>query len=234
MDPSTWPIDTGRNDALRPVHVPATRLAAGVALAGLLGLTACSNQPNDLRDYGEDEAESTSATPPPPQRPQASAKRQGRAVERLRPRVRAALLTERDVAAEGVRPDPGAEAEEDPRDCLAGSTPRPVVEQDTSWLYPTGSRLRHRVAGFPGDGAARLAREARACGPRQLDVSFVPDVDAASGWCAPTPPASCAVLLANDQRLSAVTVSGTTEQRAAEAVLRLAPIAADALRGAEQ
>lgn len=215
------------------------RVAAGAVLVGALGLAGCSNQPNDLRSYAGEQASTSAEESSNDGNSSTAARSESRRApqeqaRRLRPTVRAALLTGREVATEGVRPVPPEppEAPAAVTDCLrhtAGPSGE-LVREAATWEYETGARLRQVVLGYPAGEAARVAGRAAGCGQRPLDAHAARGVETVTAWCTPRPVQTCAALLAEGRRLSTVAVSGTSEQRAEEAVLRLAPLAAERLR----
>ncbi|TCP50873.1 hypothetical protein EV191_107137 [Tamaricihabitans halophyticus] len=215
--------------------VSVERVAASLAVVGMITLTACADQPRELRsavDGGESGAATSTTRLAPEPAPPSNA---GDPERQPAAEVGSALFTAADVADEEVAPDP---ADTEPvaaiQDCVSPAQPA-LAEEGTYWRYPTGSRLQQVVTGYPAGEAVRLAEQARDCGTRPLDLAAVlaPAAAQGGGWCVAEPEPTCAALLADGQRLAAIAVYGTTEERAAEAVLRLAPVTAEALRRGE-
>lgn len=232
---------------MRPVYPVGL---AGAALAALLAagcadraaLRSASDAEPDAAPSGP-RAPAATATHPVPDRsapmraPQAPQAPPG-------PALRGALLTDADVAAEGVRPavaGPALPAVEGrlPQ-CLSralrGGGPA-AGKVAAAWRYPTGSVLASLVAGYAAPPAAeRVLRAAGTCG-RPLSAPGAPAGPAAvpaagARWCEPNGPAevSCTALMAVDDRVSLVTVRARSGSQAAEAVNRLAPMAEAKLR----
>lgn len=226
-------------------RVPAVNrvgVAVVVVLLAVL-LVGCANRPNDLRHYDRIESEdaSTSAQPPP-----------GASVASMRwsppstERVLRAMLGAGDLSAEGVavaeKPLPThISALPDCAVSLADRD-RPAVGSTASWRYPSGSMLREYVLRYANVRPTTVISAARAksgctaaggaarrvLGPLQP----VPTgADAQLFWCAHEAGSfGCTVLLGRGELLGILTVTSGSQSRAAEAVQRLAPAAAVALR----
>ncbi|WP_307849558.1 hypothetical protein [Qaidamihabitans albus] len=209
------------------------RVAIAVTALAAAALAGCADRPNDLNTYYDDGApagppsasntaaagstESTETTADPPETPDAPAD-----PTRLGASVSAAVLTDEDVAAEGVRPAPAVASADG---CLA-AIPLGLVSQqrrDSRWEYATGSTLEQRVTGYPDHSAADVLDGRVRCAGEPIPVAVEPPVDAHAAWCADT---TCTVLLAQGRVLSGVQVNAGERERAAEAVRRLAPVAA--------
>jgi hypothetical protein len=237
---------------LRRAHIAA---ALGVAVV----LTGCSGKPNDLRHYGRraDTTTTSTASPSQPSAPAAAARASTAApaphggAQALTGGLQRTLLTQADLAAEGVHPaGPASPA------VLHGlATCRVALDlaghpaaagYQARWLYATGSAVQQYVAGYPGARAGAVvdaARRALTCpsypaadGPHRLSAPVElppqPGVDDQLVWCehGPAQSGACTVLLARGPLLSVVTVDATVEARARAALTRVAPLAAAALR----
>lgn len=236
---------------MRRAHIVA---ALGVAVA----LTGCSGKPNDLRHYGQ-RAEPTASTSRPPA-PATTSAPPVTAVPAplggapaLADTPQRGLLTPADLAAEGVHPaGPPSPAElpalttcRVPLD-LAGHPA--AAGYEARWLYGSGSSLQQYLAGYPGGRAAAVVDAVRrdlTCvsypapdGPHRLtapvDLPSQPGVDGQLAWCerGPAQAGSCTLLLARGPLLTVVTVDAPVEARARAAIIRVAPLAATALRRA--
>ncbi|SFQ55797.1 hypothetical protein SAMN05421810_109199 [Amycolatopsis arida] len=196
---------------------------AVVVLVGL-GVAGCSDRPNDLNTYYDDPAPAAepetaarsgpvTASPPPPT-PSAAP---------VRPAVDAAVLTDADVAAEGVRPSTRVERAE----CFASLTAPPGAQvREAGWEYPTNSALTQLVIGYPDRPAAEVVTAATCAGGEPLALPAPPGADAHRAWCVGP---RCTVLLARDHVVSTVTVAAGSTGRASAAVTRLVPVATTAL-----
>ncbi|PXY22436.1 hypothetical protein BAY60_21520 [Prauserella muralis] len=199
-----------------------------VAAFTVAGLTGCADRPNDLDTYYD---ETTTRAAQPRSAPSATASRPGTEPAPASPTVDevalaetagAAVLTAEDVAAEGVRPAAPAPVASG---CLA-EVPRglsPAGSRDARWEYPTGSALEQLVSVYPDARAADVLAARVRCAGQELAVPAQPGIDGQSAWCEG---ATCAVLLAGGTVLSGIQVTAGDAQRAAEAVRRLAPVAA--------
>lgn len=204
---------------MRPLYV--------VAAIAAFALSGCSDRPNDLNTYYDDPPEKQIAkTAPPTDGSAAGESAPTTSAEPALPDVRVALLRDDEVADEGVR---RLAADTVSRAGCVGQTQRGAVDQATArWEYPTGSQLRHQVAVLPEHAAAVL--RAAHCAGRAVDVAVPGTVDLHLAWCEPSPrPASCTVVLTQGLIASAVQVWAQDVNRAREAVVRLAPVAAEAL-----
>ncbi|GAB3483272.1 hypothetical protein [Amycolatopsis cihanbeyliensis] len=199
-------------------------VVTAVALAGLGG---CADRPNDLDTYYDDPRETTEAGGAPSSvRPSTSAP----AVPAppptvLRDAVGSAVLTDADVAAEGVQPVDGV----GPMSCLA-ELPRaaePELRRSAHWEYPTGSVLRQQVIGYPDRPAAEVLGAFACAAGQPFPVTSPAGAEAERAWCVGT---RCTVLLARGRIVSGVQVDAGSAERAREATVRLTPVAAVALR----
>jgi hypothetical protein len=191
------------------------RQVVALAAVALVGLTGCDGpDPNNLETYYDDPVP-TSAPPvteapvspakaapvkPPPVVPDA-----GRLAEQ-------ALLSDADVAGEGVQPG-SSEAS----GCLADGPS--AASRTATWRYPTGSVLSHRVVAFPDRSAAQALAE-NECAGKTVTVPGQPGVERQQAWCEGK---TCTVLLARGSLVSELTVSASTEARAVNAAKRLLP-----------
>lgn len=205
--------------SLRPLYV--------VAAIAAFALSGCSDRPNDLNTYRDDPPRTQIAkTAPPTDGSAAGRSAPTTSAEPAPPDARVALLRDEEVADEGVRrlsedTAPGS-------GCLDQAQRGAVDQAVARWEYPTGSQLRHQVAVLPEQAAAVL--RAAHCAGRPVDVAVPGTVDVHRAWCEPSPrPASCTVVLTQGRIASAVQVWAQDVNRAREAVVRLAPAAAEAL-----
>ncbi|WP_318306792.1 hypothetical protein [Amycolatopsis solani] len=190
------------------------RQVVALAAVALVGLTACEGpDPNNLETYYDDPtptsapvttaetpvspAQAAPATPPAPDA--------GLLAER-------ALLSDADVAEEGVRPGAGEAA-----GCLADGPS--AGSRTTSWRYPSGSELSHRVVAFADATAAQAVAE-NECAGKTVNVPPQPGVERQQAW---RDGKTCTVLLAKGRLVSELTVSASTEARAVDAAKRLLP-----------
>lgn len=212
----------------------------GVVIVAVL-LAGCANRPNDLRHYDRIESEDASNTQPP-----------GASVASMRwsppstERVLRAMLSAGDLSTEGVavaeKPLPThISALPDCAVSLADHD-RPAVGSMASWRYPSGSVLREyvlRYANVRPTMVISVARTKIGCAApggaerRVLrSLQLVPTgADAQLFWCAHEAGSfGCTALLGHGELLGVLTVTAGSQSRAAEAVQRLAPTAAVALR----
>ncbi len=191
-------------------HRQVVALAA-VALAGLAG---CDGpDPNNLETYYDDPAPA-SAPASVPEAPVSSAKAAPvtPAAPDLGLLAERALLSDADVAGEGVQPGSGEAS-----GCLTDNVS--ASSRTASWHYPSGSVLRHRVAAYPDVAAAQVVADAD-CAGRPVSVPDQAGVDRQRAWCEGK---TCTVLLAKGKLVSGLTVSASTEARAVDAAERLLP-----------
>lgn len=202
-----------------------------VAAVAAAGLTGCADRPNDLDTYYDDPADETTQETAeggaPPATESTTATRPSPAADTavLDEAVRSAVLTGADVASEGVQP---AASVQGTSGCLA-RVPIGLVAPSTQqarWEYPTGSVLEQLVTGYTDRQAAEVLNGRVRCAGDPLTLPVEPAVDAQEAWCED---GTCTVLLAGGNVVSAVQVAAGDRQRAAEAVRRLAPIAATKL-----
>lgn len=191
------------------------RQAIALAAVALVGLTGCDGpDPNNLETYYDDPV-TTSAPVPVPAEPrvsQAQAAPEKPAVPDLGPLAGQALLTDADVAEEGVQPGSGEAA-----GCLADGPS--VGSRTATWRYPGGSLLSHRVLAFPDRSAAQAVAE-NECAGKTVSVPVQPGVELQHAWCDGK---TCTVMLAKGSLVSELTVSASTEARAVDAAKRLLP-----------
>jgi hypothetical protein len=215
---------------VRRVHVLA---AAGAALL----LAGCSNHPNDLRDnryYRDSEpSEQPSVTASVTGQPLQAAPATKPAI--ARPVLDLFALTAQDLADEGVQPTGTDRTLLKGLDDCAVPVDGAKATYRTTWAYPTGATLRQYVANFDADASAvvNAVRTKLTCGKYGAEVTVRAPVTAADGqvsWCATsTKQSTCTVLRANGSMLSVLTVTAATENKAKQAVTRIAPLAATAL-----
>ncbi|MGW3967301.1 hypothetical protein ACWED2_46320 [Amycolatopsis sp. NPDC005003] len=194
------------------------RQAIALAAVALVGLTGCDGpDPNNLETYYDDPVPTSSpatAAPPTSQAPVSPAKAAPVTPAAPDPGLLAqrALLTDADVADEGVQPGSGEAS-----GCLA-DRPSTAVRTAT-WRYSSGSVLSHRVVAFPGRSAAQALAE-NECAGKTVSVPVQPGVERQQAWCDGK---TCTVLLAKGSLVSELTVSASTETRATDAAKRLLP-----------
>ncbi|SFW82120.1 hypothetical protein [Amycolatopsis australiensis] len=193
------------------------RQAIALAAVALVGLTGCDGpDPNNLETYYDDPVPTSSAVPrasdapvspakaapvtPPPAVPDA-----GRLAER-------ALLSDADVAEEGVRP-----ASNEVAGCLADGPS--AASRTATWRYSGGSVLSHRVVAFDDRSAAHALADDE-CAGKTVSVPVQPGVELQRARCDGK---TCTVLLAKGRLVSELTVSASTEARAVDAAKRLLP-----------
>lgn len=195
------------------------RQAVALAAVALFGLTGCGADPDELKPNYED----MNKTSAPPTTTSASVSvavatptptpvKQAQDLDALAGK---ALLTDSDLVAEGVHPGEGQVS-----GCLTDSVS--TTSRTSTWLYPTGSVLRHRVAAYPDKPAAEVVAAAT-CAGKDLALDALSGVDRQRAWC---DGATCTVLLAKGNLVSVLTVSASNESRATLAAKRLAPIVA--------
>lgn len=190
------------------------RQAIALAAVALVGLTGCDGpDPNNLETYYDDPVTTSSApVPAEPRVSQAQAAPEKPAVPDLGPLAERALLTDADVAEEGVQPVSGEVS-----GCLADGPS--VGSRTASWRYPGASLLSHRVLAFPDRSAAQAVAE-NECAGKTVSVPVQPGVELQHAWCDGK---TCTVMLAKGSLVSELTVSASTETRAVDAAKRLLP-----------
>lgn len=189
-----------------------------MAAVALVGLTGCDGpDPNNLETYYDDPATSTGQVVPPREAPVPAAKAAPVTQAAPDPGLLAerALLSDQDVAGEGVQPGSGATS-----GCLSGEAS--ATSRTASWRYPSGSVLRHRVAAY-ADGSADDVVANAECTGHPVDVPAQAGVERQRAWCDGK---TCTVLLAKGTLVSGLTVSASTEARAIDAAKRLLPVMA--------
>ncbi|MEQ0563395.1 hypothetical protein ABJI51_30320 [Amycolatopsis sp. NEAU-NG30] len=190
------------------------RRAVALAAVALVGLTGCEGpDPNNLETYYDDPPP-TSAPVTTATTPVSPAKAAPVTTPAPDPGLLAqrALLSDADVAEEGVQPGSGEAS-----GCLTEGVS--ASSRTATWRYPTGSVLRHRVAAYPERTAAQAVAAAE-CGGRPVSVPEQPGVELQRAWCEGR---TCTVLLAKGNLVSGLTVSASTEARAVDAAKRLLP-----------
>ncbi|GAA3058744.1 hypothetical protein [Actinokineospora globicatena] len=231
--------------------MPRVRALALVAALPIAALAACSNRPNDLYTYYDDPTGTAAVTSQTAVAAPVTTTARPVDTQRLREpgEVAAlALMGKADLVAEEVQPDPAsATAQTTLPDCavdLGAGTAR-----QSSWLYPSGARLRQvAVVSTETDQAADVVAAARSdltCKTfkvagvsfqvdKALTIAALPGVDDQLVWCATAAAkSSCTAVLAADRVVTAVTVEASTPARAKSAITRVAPKAAEVLtRGA--
>ncbi|MEV4146941.1 hypothetical protein AB0J40_24955 [Amycolatopsis sp. NPDC049691] len=190
------------------------RQVVALAAVALVGLTACEGpDPNNLETYYDDPAPTsapvtTAETPVSPAR--------AAPVTPLAPDpallAEPALLSDADVAEEGVRP-----ASNEVAGCLADGPS--AGSRTATWRYPSGSVLSHRVVVFPDATAARAVAE-NECAGKTVSIPVQPGIERQQAW---SEGKTCTVLLAKGRLVSELTVSASTETRAVDAAKRLLP-----------
>lgn len=190
------------------------RQVVALAAVALAGLTACDGpDPNNLETYYDDPAPTSAtveAAPVSPARaapvtPPVAVPDPGLLAER-------ALLSDADVAEEGVQPGSGEAS-----GCLTAGVS--TSSRTATWRYPSGSVLRHRVAAYPERAAVDAVANAE-CAGKTVTVPPQSGVDLQRAWCEGK---TCTVLLAKGNLVSGLTVSASTETRAVDAAKRLLP-----------
>ena len=199
------------------------QLIAVTAIA-LVGMAGCADRPNDLDTYYDDPVRQTenspraaSSSPRALPLPSATTTTSSPPVEPLGP----ALLTDADVASEGVAPAGAPSAMEG---CLSGLPEGRTTS--AGWRYPTGSELHQHVLGLAEGNAATAVEELRCVDTEPLTLGSPEGTTAHRGWCVGS---TCTVVLARNEIVSAVQVAAGSADRAAEAAVRLAPAVATAL-----
>lgn len=213
------------NETVRPrwFTIAVTALTA-TTLAG------CADRPNELSTYDDE----TTASASPSGRAPASSVSPSTTRPPVDPAaldaaVAAAVLTDADVAGEGVSRTKAYAAA---KGCLS-AIPLGLVAQrrkDVAWVYPSGSTLEQRVTAYPEHRAAEVLAQRVRCEGERLRVAVDPTVDGHAAWCAQT---RCTVLFAEGRVLSGVQVDAGKRVRAAEAITRLTPAAAARLTEAD-
>lgn len=191
------------------------RQAVALAAVALVGLTGCDGpDPNNLETYYDDPVPTSSAAPAAPKTSQApvSPPQVTPAAFDAGKLAAQALLTDADVAEEGVQP-----GSSEVSGCLADG---PAAGSRTAtWRYSSGSVLSHRVVAFPDRSAARAVAE-NECAGKTVSVPVQPGVEVQQAW---RDGKTCTVLLAKGRLVSELTVSASTEARAVDAAKRLLP-----------
>ncbi|MGW5054094.1 hypothetical protein [Actinokineospora sp. NPDC004072] len=136
------------------------------------------------------------------------------------------LLTDADLAEEGVESAEGTVV------ISTGCGPR----ADASWVYPTGSTIDQSVHVLPGAGATLAdLRAAGTCLPpadeTTTDGPDLPELgDDRYTWCfTEADRRGCGAVIASGDLASVVVVEAGSVDRAAQAITRIAPLAAAAL-----
>ncbi|WP_051790847.1 hypothetical protein [Amycolatopsis jejuensis] len=184
-------------------------LAVLVGLGAMAGLAGCGNRPNNLETYYDDPTpvHDTSVAAAP--RPVAPVSPSPAPDPR---RAQEALLSDPDVAEEGVAPGSGRVS-----GCLNGLAAG--ERKSVSWVYPSGSALTHEVTVYADRSGADVV-SAMHCAGTEVSLPPQPGVTAQRAWC---DGATCAVLLAKGNLVSALSVVASTPARAQDAAKRLLP-----------
>ena len=189
------------------------RQAIALAAVAFVGLTGCDGPvPNNLETYYDDPVTTSAPVTAQPRVSQAQAAPEKPAVPDFGPLAERALLTDADVAEEGVEPVSGEVA-----GCLADGPS--VGGRTATWRYPGASLLSHRVLAFPDRSAAQAVAE-NECTGKTVSVPVQPGVELQRAWCDGK---TCTVMLAKGSLVSELTVSASTEARAVDAAKRLLP-----------
>ncbi|GAA3569898.1 hypothetical protein GCM10022222_62530 [Amycolatopsis ultiminotia] len=195
---------------MRHRQVPAVAVLVGL---GALTLAGCGNRPNDLETYYDDPSpvpETSAPAQPPAAAPApapASPKSSGAVADPQR-----GLLSDEDVAEEGVTPGAGRVS-----GCLSGLAAG--ERRSASWVYPSGSVLTNDVTAYP-DRAGRDVVSGAECAGTVVSLPAATGVAEQRAWCAG---ATCSVLLAKGNVVSALSVAASTPARAQDAAKRLLP-----------
>lgn len=199
------------------------RQAVALAAVALVGLAGCNGpDPNNLETYYDDPTPTSSPVVP------TSSATVSPAVATPTPTVAApdyealassALLTDADVANEGV-----VRAGGESSGCLVGAVS--VTSQTAIWKYPSGALLRHKVAAYADQSGAAVVAAVQ-CDGKTLAIQPQEGIERQLAWCEG---ATCTILLAKGSVVSALSVSASTETRAADAVKELLPVVAAKLR----
>jgi hypothetical protein len=190
------------------------RQVLAVAAVAFVGLAGCGNRPNNLETYYDDPApvsDTPSAAAAPMSRPPSvpvTPKPDPRAVAA----VAGALLSDEDVAEEGVHPGAGKVS-----GCLTGLAAG--ERRSASWMYPSGSVLDHQVMAYPDRSGADAVSGAE-CAGTTLSLPPQEGVTGLRAWCEGS---TCTVLVAKGNLVSALSVAASTPTRAADAAKRLLP-----------
>jgi len=190
------------------------RQVVALAAVALVGLTGCEGpDPNNLETYYDDPAPTSAPATVTAEAPvnHAQAAPVKPPMPDLAELASRALLSDADVAEEGVQPGDGEAS-----GCLTDGS---ASSRTASWRYPSGSVLRHRVVAYPDEAAEDVVARAD-CDGKSVSVPAQHGVDRQRAWCAGK---TCTVLLAKGKLVSALTVSASTETRAVDAAKRLLP-----------
>ncbi len=197
------------------------RQVIALAAIALVGLTGCEGpDPDNLETYYDDPVPTSPASPVASTAPEAPVSPAKAApvtpvVPDLGALAQRALLSDADVAGEGVQPGTGAAA-----GCLTDAAS--ASSRTATWRYSSGSVLRHSVTAYPDGTAAGVVADAD-CAGRTVSVPAQPGVERQRAWCEGK---TCTVLLAQGRLVSGLTVSASTETRAVDAAKRLLPVMA--------
>ncbi len=189
------------------------RQVVALAAVALVGLTACEGpDPNNLETYYDDPA--PTSAPVTTEAPVSPAQAAPVAPPEPDPGLLAepALLSDADVAEEGVQPGSNEVA-----GCLADGPS--AGSRTATWRYPSGSVLSHRVVVFPDRSAAQAVAE-NECAGKAVSIPVQPGVERQQAW---SDGKTCTVLLAKGTLVSELTVSASTGARAVDAAKRLLP-----------
>lgn len=205
------------------------RQVIAVAMMALAGLAGCADRPNDLNTYYNGPPPSSSV--PSQSRPSLSppvATSPAGDVAALGHTVALAMLADTDLVEEGVQAG-AADSETDECLRILPAVERPELGNAGSWLYPSGSSLKQRVAAYPGEQGAAVLTAVR-CGGRTTSTPAVAGIDDQRAWCQAS---TCTVLVAKGHLVSGLQVIAGSGPRAVDAVNRLASILATKLISAQ-
>ena len=193
------------------------RQAIALAAVALVGLTGCDGRdPDNLETYYDDPVPTSSAVPAASDAPVSPAKAAPATPAPVVPDpgrlAQQALLSDADVADEGVQPGSGEVS-----GCLANAAS--ASSRTATWQYPSGSLLSHRVVAYPDQAAAQAVADTD-CAGKTVSVPAQPGVERQRAWCEGK---TCTVLLVKGKLVSGLTVSASTEARAVDAAKRLLP-----------
>jgi hypothetical protein len=188
----------------------------------LTGVTGCANRPNNLETYYQKPGSSPTASASAPAQPSASPPARVQAsvpasADTVAQQVTDAVLTQNDLAREGVRPVTDRLANGACFDAVPAGDPR-----GASWRYSSGSTLTQQVTGYLDKLATDVLDQVQ-CEGQKLTLTPSQGATVERGWCQST---TCTVLLATGHVLSGLQVNATSTSRAVDALKSLAPLAA--------
>lgn len=197
---------------MRRRQVPAVAVLVG--LGALAGLAGCGNRPNNLETYYDDPVPvpGTSAPVAPPVSRAVDPPVVSSSAAPDPQRAEAALLSDPDVAEEGVTPGSGRVS-----GCLTGLAAG--ERKSVSWVYPSGSALTHEVTVY-ADRSGEDVVAGMHCAGAEVSLPPQPGITVQRAWCEGS---TCAVLVAKGNLVSALSVAASTPARAQDAAKRLLP-----------